>query len=83
MDKGTGQDKLDPEAVEVNWDCGEDAHKGAEPGGQERGNAELDPEMGKIKAGTQEPKAKQRSREVTGERGDVGVSIELSGATLV
>ena len=39
--------------------------------------------MGNTKVDTQEPKAKQRSQEVNGERGDVGVSIELSGATVV
>ena len=35
---------MDPEAVEVNWDYGEDAHKGTDPGGQERGNVKLNQE---------------------------------------
>ena len=75
--------KVDPKLVEVNWDYGEEEHKGTGPWGQGRGNAKFDQEMGIIKVGTQEPKAKKGGQEVTGERGDVGVSIELSGATMI
>ena len=79
----TDEVTLGPETAEVNWDYGEDAHKGTDPGGQKRGNAKLDQEVVGIMVNTQKTKAKQGSQVVTGERVDVGVSIELRGAAVV